>query len=76
MKKRSRGNFISYQDIRNILNRRFGKHELPKKLHYVFLCEMEKFNLIKKISNNPKCIRYELTAGDIDNCINQYLSFP
>lgn len=75
MKKRCKGNYISYQDIKDILCRRFGKHELPKKLHYVFLKEMEEFELIKKISNNKKCIRYELIAGDIDKCINQYLSF-
>lgn len=73
-KKRSKGNYISYGDIKNILFRRFGKQELPKKLHYIFLQEMEEFGLIKKISTNKKCIRYELIAGNIDNCINQYLS--
>lgn len=74
MKEKCHLQMIEYHRVREILNRRFGKHEIPKKLHYVFLKEMEEFGLIKKIGNTSS-LRFQLVAGNIDNSINQYLSF-
>jgi len=70
-KKSSNGIYISFHSVREILRRR--KHKIPRQLHYIFLEEMEYYQLIKRIGScNGKNIKYELIGKDIDNLLNQF----
>ncbi len=73
MKERAEGRiFISYAVVREILRRRF--FHIPKPINQVVLKEMQEHKLIKRIGNT-RDIKYELTGGDIDKLLNQYISF-
>jgi len=62
--------YLNYDSIREILRRRL--HKFPRAIHYVFLKEMEEYHLIKR-NGNSRNIVYELTGGDKDKLINQYV---
>jgi hypothetical protein len=62
--------YLSYDIVREILHRRF--FALPKWSHHNFLKEMEDLGLIKR-NGNTKSIFYELTGGDKDKLINQFV---
>lgn len=64
-------NYIGYNLVREILNRRL--HKIPRILHYEFLKEMEFHNLIRRVGSiNGKNIGFELIGGDIDKYLNQF----
>lgn len=62
--------WINYDCVREILRRRL--HKFPKAIHYQVLKEMEDLKLIKR-NGNSRCIVYELTGGDKDKEVNQYV---
>jgi hypothetical protein len=62
--------YINYDCVREILRRRL--HKFPRAIHYKVLKEMEELKLIKR-NGNSRSIIYELTGGDKDKAINQYM---
>ena len=73
-KQKSRGKFITFHSVREIMRRRL--HKIPRILHYEFLKDMEAHKLIKRNGSiNGKNIHFELIGGDVDKQLN-HLNLP
>lgn len=74
LKEKSGGKkFISYGIAREVMKRRL--HKIPHRLHYVFLKELEGYQMVKQSRGENHSSYIELLGKDVTDDINSYL-FP